>query len=72
MTAAELIEILSECPPNAEVRIAHQPSWPFELSVGQTCYLSKDEGSDGVFYIAEQDQIGYLPSAVSAELGWRG
>ena len=33
MTVQELIELLEDCDPEAEVRLAHQPGWPlaFEL-----------------------------------------
>lgn len=30
----ELINILRNMPEDAEVRIAHQPQWPFEYSIG--------------------------------------
>ena len=33
MTAAELIELLSGVDPDCEVRLAEQPSWPFEYSI---------------------------------------
>lgn len=30
MTVQELINVLGVCDPDAEIRIATQPSWPFE------------------------------------------
>ncbi len=33
MTAAELIELLSGVDPDTEVRLAEQPSWPFEYAI---------------------------------------
>lgn len=33
MTVQELIEILEDSNPDAEVRFASQPSWPFEYSI---------------------------------------
>ncbi len=33
MTVAELIEILRSYDPETEVRIAHQPHWPFSYEV---------------------------------------
>jgi len=33
MTAQDLIELLSGVDPDTEVRIAEQPSWPFEYSI---------------------------------------
>ena len=35
MTAAELIELLQGVNPDTEVRLAQQPHWPFEYSVGE-------------------------------------
>lgn len=35
MTAQELIEQLQGVDPDTEVRLAQQPQWPFEYSVGQ-------------------------------------
>lgn len=34
MTAAELIELLEDAPPTAEVRLATQPAWPLAFQVG--------------------------------------
>ncbi len=67
LTVEELVELLEQFPPEAEVRIAQQPSWPFEYSVGEVA--APDEGK--VVYIAEGAQLGYLPGEVSSELGWR-
>ena len=33
MTASELIELLEDLDPDTEVRIAQQPSWPFEYTI---------------------------------------
>jgi hypothetical protein len=33
MTVGELLELLEDFPEDAEVRLAHQPSWPFEYSI---------------------------------------
>jgi hypothetical protein len=33
MTAQELIELLQDVPPDAEVLMAHQPSWPLQFKV---------------------------------------
>lgn len=32
MTVSELKQLLEDCDDDAEVRLAHQPSWPFEYS----------------------------------------
>ena len=39
MNVRELIEELESMDPNAEVKIAHQPSWPLECSIGQVVEL---------------------------------
>lgn len=33
MIVRDLINLLQECDPNAEIRIAHQPHWPFSYKV---------------------------------------
>ena len=33
MKVSELMELLQECDPDAEVTIAHQPNYPFEYSI---------------------------------------
>lgn len=83
MTVRELINLLEDYDEHAEVRIAHQPRWPFEYSIGDVvaCDGGDDDerddedaaGEDGppVVYIGEGDQLGYLPGAAARELGWR-
>lgn len=84
MTVQELIDALSQMNPDAEVRIAHQPSWPFELSVGsvvsaEDAFEAPEAPEDDedeelpdleVVWIGEGSQIGYLPGAVKVALGW--
>lgn len=43
MTIGQLKQILEDLPDDAEVRIAHQPNYPFELSVGNCVYVEKEE-----------------------------
>ncbi|WP_233854152.1 hypothetical protein [Paraburkholderia sp. HD33-4] len=81
MKVCELMELLEGMPEDAEVRIAQQPNWPFEYAIaGVVCVdLGRDEEDDDmrddyrepVVYLAEGTQLGYLPGAVSSELGWR-
>lgn len=80
MTIQELIESLQamiengEADAETEVRIAHQPSYPFELSIQgvEAADLSEDPDNRNVIvYIAEGSQLGYLPGVVSNYLGWR-
>ncbi len=79
MTVRELIEELEEMAgefgDDCEVRIAHQPSWPFEYGIGEiVADVSADEEEapgSAVIYIGEKDQIGYLPGSASRLLGWQ-
>jgi hypothetical protein len=76
MTVQELMRELEGCEPDAEVRIAQQPSWPFEYSISQVVEAkpvdeSDDDDSDPVVYIAEGMQLAYLPAEASMVLGWR-
>ena len=110
MTIDQLLSLLedakAELGGDAPVRIAHQPSWPFEYSIapnvaffkpGQDeidelreilmsgdyapdekdelreqldALLEEQEETDGIFYLSEGSQIGYLPGAVAREIGW--
>ena len=76
MTAAELIELLENVDPNAEVRLATQPQWPFEYSVGRA--LATDDldteqagpDEENVVWLAAGSQSRYLPGHV-AEAAWQ-
>ncbi len=81
MTVAELIQELEQMNPDAEVRIASQPEWPFEYSIEQIreihqydCNPSEpfpmDEDEESIVYIAEGRQLAYLNSSVAANIGW--
>lgn len=67
MTVEELTSILEGMNPDAEVRVAMQPSWPFEYSVQD--YVIESEDGETV-YLAEHRQEGYLNGYVQNELGW--
>ena len=84
MTAQKLLDTLQELiedhGPDVEVRIASQPSWPFEYAVGQVVAVANGDDDDDdddesspevVFFIGEGRQIGYLGGAAVAELGWQ-
>ena len=80
MTVRELINLLEDFDENAEVRIAHQPRWPFEYSIGDVVACDGgDEDEDEpnasdapqVVYLGEGDQLGYLPGRAARELGWK-
>ncbi len=47
MNARDLIELLQDVDPDTEVRLAQQPKWPFEYSVGgvaRVCIGGPEEG----------------------------
>ena len=64
MKVKELREFLEEMDDNAEVRFAEQPKWPLEYSIKNA------EEVDGILYLAEGKQLGYLPSDAREALGW--
>jgi len=73
MTVGELITILETLDEDAEVRIASQPSWPFEYSVSGVTTKSRcandyeepedirdiEESPDDVVFIVEGQQLCY-------------
>ena len=64
MTVSGLIEHLQNMDPEATVRLAIQPSWPFEHEVGRVVEAyDQDPDSDdaeNVVFIGEGHQVGYL------------
>lgn len=86
MTISELIEELEQYDDDTEVRLAIQPSYPFQHTIADVVEVDfseggededddEDDGETGtVVYIAEGGQLysaPYLPGAASKELGWR-
>jgi hypothetical protein len=69
MTVQELIEELNYVNPDAEIRFASQPSWPFEYSFSGPVEVEDEEGFPTV-YLVEGRQIGYLPGQAKDEIGW--
>lgn len=65
MTVEELIQELEQMDRDAEVRIAQQPSWPFEYDLNGVIE------SGGKVWIVEGEQKGYLEGDVASDLGWR-
>lgn len=71
MTVEELIELLSDLPPETEVRLASQPSWPMEWAVSTVIQPDYDDDNGApVVYLAEGAHVGYLPRAIASQLGW--
>jgi len=62
MTVGELRELLEGVDDDVEVRLAVQPSWPFEHRVTSDVTVRDD-----VVYLADAGQIGYLPEGVAEE-----
>ena len=75
MTVQRLIEELEQMNPNAEVRFAAQPNWPFEYDIDSVVQVDvEDRRTDDtteVVYLEEGRQIGYLPGEAARELGWK-
>lgn len=78
MTVTELKEILEDMNPDAEVRFASQPSWPFEYDITDAietnqCECPPDDCTcedEVVVYLVEGSQLGYLPSEAKEAIGW--
>ena len=74
MTVQELIDQLSYMDPEAQVRFASQPNWPFEYEIDDVVAVEVEdrdrESPVEIVYLAEGRQIGYLPTEAKDELGW--
>lgn len=80
----QLESLAHEYGDETEVRLATQPSWPFEHAVGrvEAVELCEDRESDEdealddetcsvVVYIGEGSQLGYLAGDAAQALGWK-
>jgi hypothetical protein len=65
LTVGYLIQQLQDLDPNLRVRLAVNPDFPFAHFVGASIVIS-----DGVVFIAEDGQEGYLPPGVRDALAW--
>jgi hypothetical protein len=71
VTVTDLIQQLEGCDPDAEVRLAHQPTWPFEYAIDPGNAAVEVELDGGpVVYLGEGAQLGYLPQPARQQLGW--
>lgn len=76
MKVADLLEILEDANPEAEIRFAAQPSWPMEYTVRDAIVYNEQDGQDinpesaDFIYLVEGRQLGYLPGDIKAEAGW--
>jgi len=71
VAVTDLIQELEGCDPDAEVRLAQQPAWPFEYAIDPTnTAVQVDLDSGPVVYLGEGAQLGYLPQPAREQLGW--
>lgn len=56
MTVSELIELLEDCDPDAEVLLMSQPSWPFEHTVAGVAIRSEIDDRDEDGAEAEEEE----------------
>jgi hypothetical protein len=68
ITVAELLSELEDCDPDAIVRLAIQPSWPFEHQIGVIQTVMGNHGD--VVYIGDGGQLDYLSGDAKDALGW--
>ncbi|WP_405589772.1 hypothetical protein [Streptomyces sp. NBC_01190] len=65
LTVGYLLQQLQDLDPNLRIRLAVNPDWPFAHFLGASIIIS-----DGLVYIAEDGQDGYLPPEVRDALAW--
>jgi hypothetical protein len=63
MTVDELINLLEEFEPDAEVLMAVQPSDPFQSAI-DGAVKGDDLGREGIVYLVEGDNLGDAPSDI--------
>ena len=71
-TVRDLRDWLDQFDGDVEVRFASQPRWAFENAIEIPEDQDEPLEIDGekVIYLAEGQQIGYLPKAASVFVGW--
>jgi hypothetical protein len=71
VTVTDLIHELEACEPDAEVRLAQQPAWPFAYAIDPgNAAVPVDLDGTNVVYLGQGAQLGYLPEPVRHQLGW--
>ena len=68
MTVEDLICELQQQDRDAEVRLAQQPAWAFEYDLDGVTSANTPDGN--IVYIAEGNQLGYLPQEAKEAVGW--
>lgn len=73
-TVGELVAALADYDPDTPIRLAIQPRWPFEYTLGGVARTLGDAGTDPtgepVVWIAVGRQVNYLPTIARDALGW--
>lgn len=76
-TVGDLIAALDDYDPNTPIRLATQPCWPFEYTIGGVALTPDDAEGDGteptgdpVVWIGAGHQVDYLPGIAASALGW--
>ena len=70
MQVGELLEILKDYPEEMEVKLAQQPKWPFQYSVGRIVDANDADDNETCLFIAEGEQEDYLGDDAAARLAW--
>lgn len=65
LTVGHLLRQLQNIDPGMPIRLAINPDWPFTHYVGADIVVQ-----DGVAFIADDGQEGYLPPAVRDAFTW--
>jgi hypothetical protein len=74
----QLEDLAAEFGDDAEVRLAQQPRWAFEYSLGEIAGVQarpasgRREATPACIYLAEGSQLGYLPTRAATALDWPG
>jgi hypothetical protein len=72
----DLEDLAEEFGDDAEVRLAQQPRWAFEYSLGRIAGTKgrpakgNREATPACIYLGEGSQLGYLPQAAAVALDW--
>lgn len=69
-TVRDLINELEEFDPDAEVRLAIQPQWPFEHRIADVQSVPATDDRREVVYLADGGQVGYLSSEAREAVGF--
>lgn len=67
MTIGDLREIIQDIDDDVVIKIAEQPSWPFQYSVADIVF---DEETN-YLWIVEGNQEKYLPGDIRQLINWR-